>query len=822
MGAGTGSFNIDGLASGLDTANIISQLMQIEKVPLLRLQETKAEYNVQLPLLQELNTLMLGLKNSSSDLKIESDFFKKVAESSNESAASITTEQDAEVGNYTLNEIRSVATSSVATSNIYVGGSVNSADLLKDVNLREAITSGSFTINGESFTVDADTESLDDMINKINAESGITGVTASYDSSRDAFSLQNVNPTDTSIIALGDTDDSSNFLSSTGVLGAYQETGSGSTRVFSNSHLGALDKTDILQDASLGLALTSGTFKINGTEITVNAASDTLESLIEKINTSKANVTATYDEFSDKLSIKNNETGSTLVGLVAGTSNVLDVFNVESSTTALKEMSVNPKLSDNTRLYDLNTTFSQELPTTSPAVNMKFEINGISPLWINKDVPFSQFYIDQYFNNPLAAAGSDVRASYDDNGIFSLYNSTPGNTAPITVTDTDGNFFEMMKLDGAVGDTSSGETVLSSTGVISGIRTSDDFDTANFATPIIDGKIQIHHEGVTKEFSYGAGMSIDSFLNEINNTDGLKFSAYYDDATDHLILEPESGSSSHFSITEIGSGNFLDVTGNSTGNPQIAGEDAEYVLNGLTYYSNTNVISDKIDGVEFTLKEATSSATTLSVAANSDAAKENITGFVEDYNIALSKINELYSDTEGALYRDSTLRDMMSSLKSLANSFIRGNDSSFQSLSSIGIGTGDVGMVFTDDYFGELQIDEDALTSALNSDAKGVMKLFFYDPNGGTDFNTGIGQSFLDILAPLTNPTGTLMSKQNLLTSSIEKIGSQIINLEASLELKETNLRRTYTSLEIAMGQLNREADYVSSQLSQLGSFSSS
>ena len=39
MGAGTGTFNVDGLASGLDTASIISKLMQIEKIPMLRKKE---------------------------------------------------------------------------------------------------------------------------------------------------------------------------------------------------------------------------------------------------------------------------------------------------------------------------------------------------------------------------------------------------------------------------------------------------------------------------------------------------------------------------------------------------------------------------------------------------------------------------------------------------------------------------------------------------------------------------------------------------------------------------------------------------------------
>jgi flagellar hook-associated protein 2 len=75
----------------------------------------------------------------------------------------------------------------------------------------------------------------------------------------------------------------------------------------------SLDPNASIQAGGLNLdagkAITAGTFTINGVNIQVTA-SDTVNTILTKINNSSANITASYDETTDKITLKHNETGA--------------------------------------------------------------------------------------------------------------------------------------------------------------------------------------------------------------------------------------------------------------------------------------------------------------------------------------------------------------------------------------------------------------------------------------------------------------------------------------------------------------------------------
>ncbi|PKM82402.1 MAG: hypothetical protein CVU89_05205 [Firmicutes bacterium HGW-Firmicutes-14] len=86
-------------------------------------------------------------------------------------------------------------------------------------------TSGYFTINDYTFSVDTATESLNDIISKINNSSA--GVTAFYDSESDTISITS-KTTGSDAITLGKATDTSNFLTVTNISGAVQTLGTSS------------------------------------------------------------------------------------------------------------------------------------------------------------------------------------------------------------------------------------------------------------------------------------------------------------------------------------------------------------------------------------------------------------------------------------------------------------------------------------------------------------------------------------------------------------------------------------------------------------------
>jgi flagellar capping protein FliD len=82
-----------------------------------------------------------------------------------------------------------------------------------------AVTSGTFTINGVQITINAATQSVNDVIGLINQSAA--GVTASFDSNTDNIVLTNTTPGNQNIL-LGSSTDTSNFL---GVSGLSNATG---------------------------------------------------------------------------------------------------------------------------------------------------------------------------------------------------------------------------------------------------------------------------------------------------------------------------------------------------------------------------------------------------------------------------------------------------------------------------------------------------------------------------------------------------------------------------------------------------------------------
>jgi len=102
-------------------------------------------------------------------------------------------------------------------------GAVDSTKILNTVNFQGgSVTAGSFSINGVAITVDPTTDTLQDVINRINNSDA--AVTASYDSSSDQIRFTS-NTLGSRTIAFGKAGDTSNFLTRTNLTAATQAAG---------------------------------------------------------------------------------------------------------------------------------------------------------------------------------------------------------------------------------------------------------------------------------------------------------------------------------------------------------------------------------------------------------------------------------------------------------------------------------------------------------------------------------------------------------------------------------------------------------------------
>ncbi len=330
----SGTFNIGGLVSGLDTNTIINQLMRIERQPITRLQQRVTQLQRQRTAIQNVRTALTTLRNRLQDFNLNNIFtaYKSISSETSVVQASVSGENPV-LGTYQV-EVVQLASATVANSSGRVSSPIDPNATLENSGLTTTVQAGTFTINGIQFNVDPATQNLNDVISMINSSSA--GVTATYNASEDRIYLANTNPSDTTRITLGSSNDTSNLISALGWNNAVQYTnGSGSTELKSRQPLGAINTGVKLQDLNLqNGAITGGSFSINGFSITIDPASDTLADVLSRINASDAGVTASYDSTADTLRFVAKDMGSRLIrfGGVSDTSNFLSIMNLTSAS----------------------------------------------------------------------------------------------------------------------------------------------------------------------------------------------------------------------------------------------------------------------------------------------------------------------------------------------------------------------------------------------------------------------------------------------------------------------------------------------------------
>lgn len=328
----SGAFNAGGLITGLDTNNIIRQLMQLERRPITRLQQRVTGLEGERNAIRDFRTQLLALRNRAQDFRFNNTFRQFTAASS--AVAVLTAEvtgTNPVAGAYAVN-VTQLASATAANSSAKLGASINPGAALNSSGINGEISSGTFSINGVQFTVDTATDTLNSVLAAINGSAA--GVTASYNPTTDKVTLENTAPGNTSLINFGATGDTSNLLDRLNLRQATQTTGgSGSTTVTSTRNLGAVDATAALNTVNFaGGAIAAGSFQINGITITVDPTADNLSDVLSRINDSDAQVTASYDSSTDTIRVVSDTLGSRTIAFTAGTSNFLNVTNLTTAT----------------------------------------------------------------------------------------------------------------------------------------------------------------------------------------------------------------------------------------------------------------------------------------------------------------------------------------------------------------------------------------------------------------------------------------------------------------------------------------------------------
>ncbi len=353
----------------------------------------------------------------------------------------------------------------------------------------------------------------------------------------------------------------------------------------------------------------------------------------------------------------------------------------------------------------------------------------------------------QYLNTKLLALKTQLSSMDTVNEFLTKTVSSSDSTSVSATADADANTTSHSIV---VGQLSTNDILTTSGGVAS--------LTSRVATS--NTNLTFSYAGQSYTISnISAGTTLTSLVSYINNnavTNGkVRATTIYDGTSYHLQLYGmDQGAGNQVVISNTGSLVFGASSFQNTQDAQSAliKVDGYPPGQGQWIARDSNTISDVIPGVMLTVKTANSNATVqIGITTDTDAIKANIKAFVSNVNTinrllrALTMVSNTSGTATGSLLTgnygvqiiQSTLQDVLSD-KGLGFSMYDAANKTgdyYSALSQIGIST-DADQ--SSSTYGQLVIDEDALDTALDTDAQGVAELFSANYEGDSttkDFN---------------------------------------------------------------------------------------
>lgn len=525
----------------------------------------------------------------------------------------------------------------------------------------------------------------------------------------------------------------------------------------------------------------SGKIYVNGKEIDI-VSTDSLTDIKNKINNT-ADVGATASIVDNTLRIKSSSTGATQLiladELAATTKNIssTDIGVVSGIITG------NPGPAS----YDFVVNqLAQKHEVASNAVADPAAALGMTGTALVNGLTISVLATDSLngIKDKINAAGAGVSAYIDATNTLRMQSQTWGVAGEIVASDSAGTVFQNLGILNA--------------------------DNVTFKNTILAAQ--------------DAGFTVDgTAYTRSTNT-------FSDVITDVNVTLAGVGSAT---LTITADGGVLRTLGvlNSDGtikNELLVGQDAEIDIDGQIVTRSSNVFSDVVSGLTFTLKGQTTEAITVGVSQDEDLIKSKITDFVNAYNTAYKLIGDKLTEatvkdpkTEadrnmGMLRNDMQLRMIKREIRWLIADPVTSQPADMQFLEQIGI---------TTDRDGQLLIDDAELASALEADPDKLKDLFTaeYGADPYDQSAAGLATRLDNYLGSLTNSlTGEFFERGKTIDNQIELVAKSIEKWETKLLAIEAKYKKQFIEMEKAMQAMQSQGKWLAQLSSQLSIYKTS
>jgi len=850
-------FRLSGLATGLDTDQMVADLMKVERVPLDKLLQKRQLAEWKRDSYREVTNLLRGLKDEYfSNLKMSANMlsksmYKKFSVNSVNSATgtasavvSATAGTEAVLGSHTIT-VNQLATAAYTESDTSTSG------VTADLRARNLTGSSSAVLKYDAAkTFDVSVDGVTDTIT-------LTGTYSDADALAKAIETQLVNLNGK--VALSQSGGLIEFTlmgETNKVIQLNEGTGALADLKFSNGQSNQVTQFDF----------TAGGIGSKDFQITLDGVTKTV-TLNGNYGNMAGLVTGLQSAIDTAFGVDPNNVAATrriVVSQMAGadilkfdTANGASKMTLSSGLTsnALPFLKFNPgesnRLNSAETLRDLRGSFGNVL-TFNASNQVTFTINS-------KQFAFdSNTTLSSMMNQINSDPDAGITIQYDDvSDQFKITSDQLGEGSNLSIVNGDGNFF-------AVGGASKIDT--NSMKIVKG---SGPLAAADLNVNTMKFKVTI--DGVEKEFTFGsnyatAGNLASAMQNLINadvGSGGFGAGTVSVSALNGVLkIRLNNGSNMTLSSGSANDalGNLKFVSGDTTTGQGHNGRNAKVILDGQSLVRSSN--SFTANGVTYTLLGTSSSEQKITLTNDVNAVFDNIKGFIDKYNEVISKINGELSEehnrdyqplTEeqkasmkeedierweekaksGLLRGDSLLQGIVYKMRSVMFDGISGVNAS---LSSIGISTGSY------EDKGKLIINESKLRNAIQNDPDAVMNLFAKESSIRSNLNItqdqrstrykeeGLAFRLFDVVEDnirtfrdSNGHKGTLLEKagmtgdasefDNAMYDQIDDYDERISALSMKLIDKENKYYIKFASLEKMISQMNAQSNWMSSQL---------
>lgn len=241
----------------------------------------------------------------------------------------------------------------------------------------------------------------------------------------------------------------------------------------------------------------------------------------------------------------------------------------------------------------------------------------------------------------------------------------------------------------------------------------------------------------------------------------------------------------------------------------LAAANAAASLNGLPIASDSNLLSNVLDGLTLTLGKVTSAPVLVEARSDTASIRKALDTFVSAYNdlnkLVLEQTKyDAASKSAGMLQGDSAAVSIRSQMRSLLgrNS---GASATFSRLAEVG---------FDVQSDGSIKLDETKLANGLAN--RGEMKKLFAHSDLLTPSNSGIAVQLRVMADQVLSIEGSISTRTEGLRKRIDLNQDRREMLEDRIVMVEKRLRAQYTALDKQMASLNSLSSYVTQQIAAM------